>query len=127
MSICCWILSIQGEADITAIEDFLQGVENKEHTVIRLTLVGTVSLRDHARLVEIIERFDDLFAGVHESELRSDLVVVPNDEDFADLSVSRFAATAVEKLRLTADSGGPDGDEARDALALFVRLAGTEQ
>jgi len=118
---------IQGEADINAVEEFLQAVENKEQTVVRLALVGTVSLRDHARLVEIVERFDDLFAGVHESGSRSDLVVVPKEEDFSDLSVSGFAAAAVEKLRAAADSGGPDGDKARDALALFVRLAGTGQ
>ncbi|MDA0282124.1 MAG: metallophosphoesterase [Planctomycetota bacterium] len=117
---------IGSSADVDAVEHFLNSLERKEETVVRLVLVGTVTLNDHARLTEFIERYNDLFAGVHESGSQSDLVVVPDDADFADLSLSGFAAAAVDKLRAAAGDDGPEGEEARDALALLIRLAKAE-
>jgi len=113
---------IGNAADIDALEAFLASVENKEQTVVRLSLTGTVTLSEHTRLMEIIERSGDLFAGVHLSESRSDLVAIPSDTDFSDISLTGFADTALKKLRTTADAGGEDAERARDALALLVRL-----
>lgn len=118
---------VYGHDDILAIEEFLQSIGDKELTVVRLTVKGTVSLRDHARLITIIEKFDDLFAGVHESETRSQLVVVPNDADFSDLAVTGYAQTAVDRLRKMAEGEGTRADQARDALSLLVRLIGVSQ
>jgi DNA repair exonuclease SbcCD nuclease subunit len=114
---------IGSAADVDAVEGFLSSFENKEETVVRLVLVGTVTLNEHARLTEFIERYNDLFAGVHQSGSQSDLVSVPDDADFADLSLSGFAATAVEKLRVSVNGEGPEAEPARDALGLLVRLA----
>lgn len=114
---------IENTADIDALEAFLASVENKEQTVVRLSLTGTVTLSDHARLMETIERSGDLFAGVHLSESRSDLVVIPSDADFSDIFLTGFADTALKKLRTSVDAGGEDAERARDALALLVRLA----
>jgi len=119
-------VDIGSSGDVDAIKNFLDSIDGKERTVVRLALVGTVTLRDHARLTELIDQANDLFAGVHQSGSRSDLVVVPDDADFDDLSLGGFAATAVEKLRAVSAGEGAEAEQARDGLALLVRLARAE-
>jgi DNA repair exonuclease SbcCD nuclease subunit len=55
---------------------------------------------------------------------RSELAVVPDDADFADLELAGFAREALDELRAGAEGEGPDAGVARDALGLLVRLAG---
>jgi hypothetical protein len=55
---------------------------------------------------------------------RSELVVVPEATDFDELSLTGFAASAVEKLRVQSRLQGADGEQAADALGLLVRLMG---
>jgi len=52
-------------------------------------------------------------------------VVRPDDDDFADLRLSGFAAEALAALRVEAAGGGAEATAARDALALLVRFAKT--
>ena len=64
----------------------------------------------------------DLFAGF---DVRDDhLLMVPEDADFANLGFSGFANKGVVRLREQIEAGGPDEEEARDALMLLLRLAG---
>ena len=48
-------------------------------------------------------------------------MVLPEDADFADLELAGFAREALETLRERAT----DDETARNALALLVRLAGS--
>ena len=95
---------------------------DKERTVVRLSLIGQLSLVAKARLDESLDHHRDLFAAVEVWAPSSDLVVLPDDGDFADLDFAGFARSAVADLRLAAVDG--DGSEpARDALGLLYRLA----
>jgi hypothetical protein len=49
---------------------------------------------------------------------------MPDGADFADLSLAGFAASAVDKLRASAQGQGAEREAATDALALLVRLTG---
>ncbi len=107
--------------DVTNLEQTLQAVENKERTVVKLKLIGGLTLSLHAQLQEVLQTASDLFAGFDARE--NDLVMMPNDTDFTDLGFSGFADKTVERLRGQIEADGADADEARDALMLLVRLA----
>ena len=112
--------------DIEALARRLDSLQDKECTILKLGLVGTLNIRLHARLEEIEEHARDLFAAVVRSSSRSELVVTPDNSDFENLSLAGFAATTVEKLRAQAEVPGPLAEQANDALALLMRLAGRE-
>ncbi|REJ87276.1 MAG: exonuclease SbcCD subunit D [Planctomycetota bacterium] len=106
--------------DVERFNDWLQSVENKERTVLRLRLAGGLTLSLHAELQEKLLAASDLFAGF---DIRfDDLVMIPEDADFADLGFSGFADKTVKRLREHIEAGGAEADEARDALMLLLRL-----
>ncbi len=100
---------------------WLEQVESKERTVARLRLVGSVSLSLHALLQEHLLAARDLFGALEVRE--DDLLVLPDDADFADLGFSGFAGETVQRLRSRIAEGGDEGSVARDALTLLLRLA----
>jgi hypothetical protein len=115
-------LDLAGRADCLALAAWLDGLADKERTIVRLSLIGQLSLVDHAHLDEVLDHHRDLFAAVEVWAPSSDLVVLPDDRDFADLEFAGFARSALADLRLAAVAG--DGAEpARDALGLLYRLA----
>ena len=107
--------------DVTNLKQTLQAIENKERTVVKLRLIGGLTLSLHAQLQEVLQTANDVFAGCDARE--DDLVMMPNDTDFTDLGFSGFADKTVERLREQIEADGADADEARDALMLLVRLA----
>lgn len=109
---------LAGDADLDAFEAWLEAQPDKARTVLRLSWVGSLDLRGRARLDALTDRARDLFACVDVWQPECDLAVVPDDTDFEGLGLSGFAARSV--LRLRRDQS----PEARDALALLVRLAG---
>lgn len=110
--------------DIEALARYLESLQDKERTSLKLGLIGTLSIHLHARLEEIEERARDLFAAVVRSGSRSELIIMPDNSDFEGLALSGFAASTVEKLRIQANGTEPQAGQAIDALALLMRLAG---
>ncbi len=110
--------------DVEALGRHLDAMADKERTILKLGLVGTLGIQAHARLEEIEEHARDLFAAVVRSGSRSELVVMPDNVDFENLSLAGFAASAMEKLRAQTQGQGTEREQASDALALLVRLIG---
>lgn len=115
---------VDGDADLDALEQALDALPDRERTIVRIVLRGTLTLTQKARLDALLDRARDVFAGVDRWDRHTDLAVRPDDTDFADLDVSGFASEAVEALRAQAAGSGPDAATAQDALALLLRLAG---
>jgi DNA repair exonuclease SbcCD nuclease subunit len=116
-------LELTTGADPGTLEASLDVIPDKDRTVVRLTLQGIVSLTDHAHLGRIIDEAREVFGSIEAWEATSSLHVRPDDDDFADLGLTGFASTAVERLRSMATGTGDEADTARDALSLLVRLA----
>ena len=91
---------LDGPDDVTALERWFQEIPGKERTIVTVTLVGTLALRDRARLDELLARERDRFAAIEEWDRHTD------------------------ELRGALTAGGADAEAAADALALLVRLAG---
>jgi DNA repair exonuclease SbcCD nuclease subunit len=112
---------IDALADLEALREWLEGIEDKERTVVKLRLSGAPSLSLASGLDALLSRSGELLAALETRD--QGLLPLPDDEDFSGLGFSGFAARAVEKLRAAAASGGEGAGAARDALALLVRLA----
>jgi len=107
--------------DLEALRNWLEGVERKEMTVLRLRLVGSLSLSLRSVLNKHLSDAEDVFGAIDVRE--DELLVLPDDADFADLGFSGFADATVKGLRAQIDEGGDEGVMARDALMLLLRLA----
>lgn len=117
-----------GDEDVAALAAWLDELPDKRRTVLRLSLVGQLSLRARVRLDAELERAKDLLAGLERWSPGSDLVVVPDDLDEDTLGLGGFARAAISRLLTEAegDAADPETVAARDALALAYRLAGGE-
>lgn len=115
---------LDGLGGVEAVGAWLESLPEKERTIVKLSFTGTITLREEARLAEILDHQRDLFAAIERWERHTDLVVRPDEDDFSDLSLAGFAAVAVEQLRAVALGTDDRAATARDALGLLIRLAG---
>lgn len=113
---------LNGAVDVENLGAELAAIPDKERTVLKLILVGTLNLRDKIRLDELLDEQEHLLAALQQSR-RSDLAVVTDDGDLDDLGLSGFAATALTEIDQRARSNRQDASVARDALGLLYRLA----
>ena len=113
--------------DIADLDVNLDQMTDKERTVVRLALTGSLTVTDRATLDACLDRYGRLFAWLGLWERHTDLAVVPADGEFTDLGIGGFAAAAVEELVATARGGdaeaAADAVVAQAALALLLRLA----
>ncbi|MCZ7536591.1 MAG: hypothetical protein M5T61_12260 [Acidimicrobiia bacterium] len=109
---------------MSALEHLLTALPEKDRTVVKLSFVGTLSLRESTRLEEMLDHHRDLFAALETWERHTDLAVLPDDGDYGALELTGFARDTFAELAERARSTGEDATAASDALALLYRLAG---
>lgn len=114
-------VDLNTEADVESLRKKLEDIPNRERSVVKLVLKGSLSLSLHGALQKHILAAKDVLAGAVINE--DGLLVIPNDRDFTDLGFSGFADTTVKRLREKIDRGGTEGAVARDAFMLLLRLA----
>ncbi|BBX42476.1 metallophosphoesterase family protein [Mycobacterium simiae] len=114
---------VDNSRDIADLDMNLDLMTDKDRTVVRLALTGSLTVTDRAALDACLDRYGRLFAHLGTWERHTDLAVIPADGEFTDLGIGGFAAAAVEELVATAR--GDDLESASDAqaaLALLLRL-----
>ena len=115
---------LTSDRDIDALEEWLSGLEDKDRTIVKVSMVGQLSVAQKARLDELLEHHADLLAAIETWERHSDLVVIPDDADLDHFGLSGFASQALTDLHTMAEQGD-QAPVARDALALLYRLVGS--
>jgi DNA repair exonuclease SbcCD nuclease subunit len=115
---------LAGDDDVQRIATWLDALDDKERTIVRLTLVGHLTLAARHHLDQVLEHHGDLLAALEVSATRSELVVLPDADDFDDLGLAGFARAAVDDLRGVATGDDEPAATARDALGLLYRLGG---
>ena len=114
-------VDLNSSADIETLEQWLRGIENKDRTAVRLTLVGSLTLTASSALQHVLRDMDDVFASL---EIDDDsLLIVPEDADFENLGFSGFADATVRELRNKMAEAGNESVVASEALLLMIRLA----
>lgn len=86
------------DEDLDLLESELDALPDKDRTVLRLGLQGTLGLAQHARLEELLERHAQLFGALHRPSQHTDLVLA-GDDDLVDLGLRGFLASAAEEIR----------------------------
>src|ERR1700758_5230937 len=110
--------------DVADLDMNLDLMTEKDRTVVRLALTGSLTVTDRAALDACLDRYARLFADLRTWDSHTDLAVIPADGEFSDLGIGGFAAAAVEELVATArDCDAESAVDAQAALALLLRLA----
>ena len=118
---------LTGRADVAALDAALAALPDRDRCVVRLSLVGSLSLADKAVLDGVLAAHEQVLASLSVWDKRSDLAVYVDDDALGALGLSGFAAGAVHELARAAHGHGGDADAAqvaRDALSLAFRLTG---
>jgi DNA repair exonuclease SbcCD nuclease subunit len=114
---------VDNSRDIADLDLNLDLMPDKDRTVLRLALIGSLTVTDRAALDACLDKYSRLFASLRVWDSHSDLAVIPADGEFTDLGIGGFAAAAVEELVETARAGDADiAGDAQAALALLLRL-----
>ncbi len=114
---------LDSSRDIADLDMNLDQMTDKDRTVVRLALTGSLTVTDRAALDACLDRYARLFAWLGLWERHTDLAVIPADGEFTDLGIGGFAAAAVEELVATArDADAESAVDAQAALALLLRL-----
>ena len=112
---------IDTDADLDALAERIEAMDDKPRTVLKLGLTGTVGVALRARIDHLLETWDALFAAAYLRQSRTHLVVRAEDTDFTDL-VDGYAGRAVADLVAMAGTGGAEAEDAGHALSLLYRL-----
>jgi DNA repair exonuclease SbcCD nuclease subunit len=116
---------VDNNREIADLDLNLDQMTEKDRTVVRLALTGSLSVTDRAALDACLDKYARLFAWLGLWERHTDLAVVPADGEFNDLGIGGFAAAAVDELVATARAGDAEyAVDAQAALALLLRLTG---
>ena len=110
---------LMGEGDVAEFLATLDAYPDKQRTVIKYGLRGTLDMSATRALEEGLEARRPVFAALFERERLTDLRLAPGVEELDALGVSGFADAALKELVAAA---GTD-PTARDAVNLFFRLA----
>jgi DNA repair exonuclease SbcCD nuclease subunit len=113
---------LAGADDCHRLGLYLEGIGDKARTIVKLGLVGQLTLADKVALDALLEHHADLLAALETWDLRNDLVVLPDEEDFDALGLSGFAREALDDLHTLASGDQPTAQAARDSLDLLYRL-----
>jgi DNA repair exonuclease SbcCD nuclease subunit len=124
----CWRFvtlrrQVDSSRDIADLDLNLDLMPDKDRTVLRLAMIGSLTVTDRAALDACLDKYSRLFASLRVWDSHSDLAVIPADGEFTDLGIGGFAAAAVEELVETARTGDAEAaGDAQAALALLLRL-----
>lgn len=105
------------EDDVARLAQQLGTLPDRDRTVLTLEVAGALSVRGHARLMEVLEDAAAVFAAVDHGASDGQLVLRPDDDDLTGL----HGAVAAAAARLRREAGDGDGSAA-DALSLLHRL-----
>jgi DNA repair exonuclease SbcCD nuclease subunit len=115
--------AIDGLEDVEALLADLDALPDRERTIVKLKLDGTLSLTATARLEAGLDQRAAVFGALEHPERHTDIVIAPTDDDLDALALRGYAATAMQRLRERAVAGDDGAAAATDALALLVRFS----
>lgn len=113
---------VSGAEDVDAVLEQLTAYPNKERTVVRYSLTGTLGLDDTRRLEQGIADLEPIFGALYPHERYMNLHLEPGEEELENLPLSGYARDAMREL-VDAVSGTDPDPAARDAVNLLFRLS----
>ncbi len=115
------LVDLNTEDDVEALRKKLEDIPNRERSVVKLDLKGSLTLSLHGIFQSHIHAARDVLAGSVINE--DNLLAIPHDTDFTNPGFSGFADATIKRLRDKIDQSGNESAVARDAFMLLLRLA----
>ncbi|MFA4972735.1 MAG: DNA repair exonuclease [bacterium] len=115
------LVDLNTEADVKSLKKKLEDIPNRERSVVKLVLKGSLTLSLYEVSQNHILAAKDVLAGSVINE--DNLFVIPNDTDFTNLGFSGFADATVKRLQDKIARSGAEDTVARDAFMLLLRLS----
>ena len=113
-------MDINSEEDVERFVQQLQNYPDKHRTVIKYGLRGTINLAAQTKLDSAIAQLEPVFASLKPRQRVMDLHLAPEDDELASLSLTGFAASALNELM--EDIQRDPKSVSRDAANLLFRL-----
>ena len=113
-------MDINSEEDAERFIKQLNDYPAKHRTVIKYGLRGTVNLATQIKLDSAIDQLEPVFASLKPRERVMDLHLAPGEDELASMSLTGFAASALNELMEDINTD-PDSIS-RDAANLLFRL-----
>ena len=118
---------LDGEPSVADLAARLAALPQKERTILRLALSGSLGIADSAMLDANLSTASEQFASLRRWERHDRLTIQPQQLDIAELGLGGYARQAWQQLAASAASDAADRDVARDALVLLHRLAAEQR
>lgn len=115
--------AVDHDADLDRLEAVLDAIEDPSRTIVKISLTGTLDLRQAARLDALLERRGALLGALEHPARHRDVAVRARETDMDDLPLNGYAAVARDRLQAAVAAGGDGAEVATDALGLLLRLA----
>lgn len=124
-----WVFTVfeerlDSDEDVDSLAARLDAAPDKDRTAVWLALSGTLTTAAKARLDVVLADAGEVFARLDRWQRHTDLAVVPDGHDFADLGLGGFAEAALAELSALAEGDDDDARVAQDALGQLYRFAG---
>ncbi|WJY97337.1 metallophosphoesterase family protein [Corynebacterium fournieri] len=118
---------VAGAEDVAEVIEALKAYPEKDRTVVKYALTGTLGLEDTRMLERELAELEPVFAALYPRERLMSLHLEPGDEEMENLPLTGFAKEAMRELvgQASSDSAVADGQRAtaRDAVNLLFRLS----
>ena len=112
--------------DVVVVIRDLKAYPEKDRTVIKYALSGTLGLEDTRTLERELADLEPIFAALYPRERLMSLHLEPSDEEMQNLPLTGYARDAMRELVSQAAGGSPADESqratARDAVNLLFRL-----
>lgn len=118
---------VAGAEDVAEVIEALKAYPEKDRTVVKYALTGTLGLEATRTLERELAELEPVFAALYPRERLMSLHLEPGDEEMENLPLTGFAKEAMRELvgQAASDSAVADGQRAtaRDAVNLLFRLS----
>ena len=111
---------VASSEDVAEVIEELKAYPEKDRTVIKYALSGTLGLEDTRTLERELAELEPVFAALYPRERLMSLHLEPNDEEMENLPLTGFAEGAMREL---IGQAAGDNATARDAVNLLFRLS----
>lgn len=111
-----------GELNINSVDkvrSYFNGIDQKDHSSLRLRMLVMVSISELAEINEIIADNSSLFGSL---EVTQEFQTRPDENDLNELNLTGFAKEALTHISDLANSEGERSESAKDALLLLYSL-----
>ncbi len=116
------VLDVEHGSAETTLQRFLDELPDKAHTIVKVNFRGTIGILDQMGIEGTVQASREVFGAIERHVHRDQLAILPESGAMSDHHLTGYARDAFEALVAGSVLPEPQGQQHRDALALYYRL-----